>query len=130
MSLPVVIFPDVEALTLSHLRTVLPEFAGGVELPSDWTPTKGRVFVTVERNGGVTKWPVLDQAVLALYAYGADRAEALDRLSEVIGHIFAMPGAARGVARTYTIAGIQFTPDPLTDAPRWYASVGVAVRPK
>ncbi|MFK0290327.1 hypothetical protein ACIQU6_07570 [Streptomyces sp. NPDC090442] len=126
--LPVVIFPDVEALILNHLRDVIPAFEGGPEPPADF---KGRLpFAVVERNGGVKKRFALDQAVLAVYVYGADRASAHDRMQEVLAHIHAMPGGCLPVARTYEIAGIQYTPDPMTDEPRWYASVGVAVRPK
>ncbi|MFF2769823.1 hypothetical protein AN221_23710 [Streptomyces nanshensis] len=125
---PVVRFPDVEALTLHHLRKVIPGFQGGPDIPQDLASRLP--FTMVERNGGVTRWPALDQAVLALYVYGADRATAHDRLQEVLAHLHAMPGSAPLVSRTYTIAGAQFTPDPLTDGPRWYASVGVAVRPE
>lgn len=125
---PYVEFPDVEALVLSHLRTVIDGFEGGPDVPADLQ--ERYPFTVVERNGGVTRWPALDQAVLAIYVYGNDRASSSDRLRQVLAHLHAMPGGVPLVSRVYTIAGAQFTPDPITDKPRWYASLGVAVRPE
>jgi hypothetical protein len=123
------VFPDVEALTLNHLRGILPEgIRYGTEVPGDYDGAQP--FVMVRRIGGFIKWPALDMATLDVEVWASTRDVGHDLAQLVTSHLMHTRGTG-GVpfARVSTISGLVFMVDDLTELSRWVMTFQISVRP-
>lgn len=108
MTLPVVVFPDVELWTTEYLRTALADstvFVGNVDKS---TKTKR---VIVRRDGGPTLSPVTEAARLGVRVFAPTEQAATDLARLVQAHLSASPG--NGPVRRYRgLSGPSAVADP------------------
>jgi hypothetical protein len=105
VSLPVVVFPDVEAALVGYLDGVLDAGVG-----SEWPhPLEdGLPFVAVSRGGGavVTRF-VLEDVTVDIDVLAGSKAETHDLAQLVRAHVFAAEGTAQGGARIYRVDDVS-----------------------
>jgi len=139
MSLPVVIFPDVQRVVVEYLTDTLAErtepYVFGVKVGTVVERPRLPVAVTVERAGGVRTLPSVDNPRVELVVWhGTDEdAQLLAQLVRALLH--AMPGVVETttgpvtVTRVADFAGPFRSPDPQSDHPRVRLTVEVGVHP-
>lgn len=139
MSIPIVVFPDIELTVVAYLRSVLAErieaFVFGVKVGTIVERPRLPVAVTVERAGGVRTLPSVDNPRVELQVWhGTDRdAHALAQLVRALLH--SMPGVVDTpdgpvtVTRVVDFAGPFRSPDPQSNHPRFRFTVEVGVHP-
>lgn len=129
---------DVEALTIAYLEAdaaVAALVAAGdvaAELPGAFPPA-GRKFVQAFRASATdTANGHLERVVLQVNAYGSTKVEAFDVIAKTYRALLEMPDAghdAAVVTDTRRLTGPTWSPDPVTDAPRYTSSFAVTVHP-
>lgn len=127
------IYGDVEAVVISYLKS-RDETDGiqfGTQTPADLD--KRLPFVTLERIPGGFRGLVTDDARIDVESRGRTREEAHDTIQIVLGLL----GIIHQHEHTGMIiyrAGVEvspgWAPDPVTNQPRWIATVIVRNRPK
>jgi hypothetical protein len=129
--LPVVVFPDAEALVIDYLAGVLGSGVNvGAELPEDVQAAVPVVAVSLldidEVLDVVLEDPVLDVEVLA-----ADKASASDLARLVSAYMKALTGKQVPGALVYEVErqGLTWLPDDVTDLPRYVLTYRLRVRP-
>lgn len=134
MSLPVVVFPDAEALVVGYLADRLgPTVHVGTELPEDITQVvqelDGVVVVSLLDTADVLSFVLEDPAIeIGVLADGKAAAHDLGKL--VAAHMKAMPGVYPGaVVYRVTGAGFSWEPDEVTNLPQYVLAFELRVRP-
>lgn len=129
---------DVEALVIAHLGVDAELAALTVDVASETPagfPSDGAPFVQAFRATATTVDPGtghLERAVLQVNAYGASKAGAWDVMAETYRALLEAPSAAHAgavVTDVLRLSGPTWSPDPLTDAPRYTSSFAVTVHP-
>lgn len=126
MTLPAIIFPDVEQITCEYLTTLL-EVPCVTRIPTE----RPESFVIVRRIGGTRQTVVTDAAELILEAFAATDADAHDLAQLARAWTLAMAGTTQGTTAVYRvdeISGPENLPDPVSEQPRYTLAVQVAVR--
>jgi hypothetical protein len=139
MSLPVVVFPDVQLVVVDYLTDVLTDrlehYVFGVKVGTVVERPRLPVAVTVERAGGIRTLPSVDNPRVEIQVWhGTDEhAQLLAQLVRALLH--AMPGVVETstgpvtVTRVADFAGPFRSPDPLSNHPRVRLTVEVGVHP-
>jgi len=133
MSLPVVVFPDVELLLVDYLRDTLPDY-GEVDTvvrtrkPNEMPDTP---VIQVRRVGGIRQTVVSDfpRVDLLVWADTDKHAQDLTQLARAL--LLALPGTpglGAVVYRCDEFLGPTRYADPDSDQPRWLATIEVATR--
>lgn len=139
MTLPVVVFPDVQMVVVDYLTDVLADrtepYVFGVKVGTVVERPRLPVAVTVERAGGVRTLPSVDNPRVEIQVWhGTDQDAQLLALL-VRGLLHAMPGVVDTtdgpvtVTRVADFAGPFRSPDPLSNHPRVRLTVEVGVHP-
>lgn len=124
-----VLFPDVEALLCTWLRTHLPATATvGNKLPNP----RPAPFVLVQRHGGTRHTVVTDAAQIGLECWAVHDYEAHDLLQQCRWLLlYCLPGRildGHVVYRVDEMGGPSNLPDPTSVSPRWVAEFQVHIR--
>lgn len=127
MTRPVVVYPDVELLTVNYLRMMLDDVTVGTIKPS---PMPDGPVVVVRRTGGIPDTPVTDRARIDFSIFAATDKAAHDLAQLVRAHIRALPGVhlEGQVIRTAEFLGLAHFDDPVTDQPRYLTTQEIVVR--
>lgn len=126
------IFGDVEAVAIRYLkqRDEADHIQFGTQTPADLD--KRLPFVTLERIPGGARSLVTDDARIDVEARGKTREEAHDAIQIVLGLLEIMYQYAHEGMIVYR-ADIEVSPgwlpDPVTNQPRWIATVSIRNRP-
>jgi hypothetical protein len=135
MSLPVVVFPDAEALVIDYLADRLGSTVKvGAELPESIgeviAELDGVVVVSLLDTADVLDFVLKDPA-LEIGVLAADKAAASALARLVSAHMKAMPGAQTPGARVYTATeeGFSWEPDEPTGLPQYVVTVVLRFRP-
>lgn len=128
---PLVVFPDAEAVTIAHLRSVLDT---SVMVDSEWPEhlADSLPVVSVSRGGGATRLAaVTDEATLDIDVLAATKAEAHDLAQLVRAHLVATQGRVIPGARVYSVDDTSFIwlPDETTGIPRYVLVMSMLLRP-
>ncbi|MEU0940297.1 hypothetical protein [Embleya sp. NPDC005971] len=128
--LPVVVFPDIEALSISFLASRLPD----VHVTSEWPEDLAERLpvVAVSRLGGGTELRfVLQDGTIDIDCLAASKAAAHDLAQLVLAHMLTMPSADALDAIVYTVTddGLVWAPDPVTELPRYVLTCTLRFRP-
>ena len=133
---------DVEALLVAWLSAdaaVLALLAAPTdvspELPAGF-PSAGAAFVQTFRASATTVdtgTGHLERAVVQVNVYGSSREEAWDLAAQTYRAVLEAPGgdhAGAVVTNAVRITGPSWSPDPVTDAPRYALSFALTVHPR
>lgn len=126
-----ILFPDVTDLVVTEIRSRLVERGEAAQVGTRVPNPRPAKFVLVRRVGGPRLNLVADNATLTIEAWGSDEAEAQDLLQLARTFIYAMRGTVHSGVAIYRIgefAGPVNLPDPLSDQPRYTATMTVACR--
>lgn len=122
------LFPDVEALLCTWLRTELGDIPVGNKVPNP----RPDPFVLVQRHGGIRNTVVTDAAQVGLECWAVHDYEAHDLLQRCRALLlYRLPGQildGHTVYRVDEFAGPSNLPDPASVSPRWVAEFQVHVR--
>lgn len=127
---------DVEAVLLAFVAVDADVVALGAgvsaELPSDF-PGDGEAFAQVFRVGGndVANGYV-DRSLVQVNGYGSTRPEAFDVTRAAVRALMRATTATHSgavVSDVLRLSGPTWSPDPITDAPRYVVSLAVTVHP-
>lgn len=129
---PPVIFPDIEAITLTYLRGVIATGVGGwgTELPGDLDSRLP--FVMVSRVASGPQDDIFDLARIDIDVRSTNRETAHDLIQTVLGYLRVMHRYPHTGAIVYGVeveSAPGWNPDPITDQPRWIATVVIRNRP-
>lgn len=131
MSVPLVVFPDVEEAVTGYLPSVLDPLVGvGTRWPQELT--KSLPFVGVSRSGGATYLRlVLDEPTLDFDVLADSQPAAQDLAQQVRAHMHAADGLTLGAARISRVrdTSLIWLPDPVTGTPRYVLVMSMRVRP-
>lgn len=128
---------DVEALVVAALTVdaELGALAAGVasELPAGF-PSSGRSFVQLFRATATSVDPAtghVERAVLQTSFYGSSKGAAWDVTAAAYAALLELVGShpLGVVTDVVRLSGPSWSPDPMTDAPRYTASFAVTVHP-
>lgn len=127
------IYGDVEAAVLRWIRnrTEADGITFGTETPADLD--KRLPFVTVERIPGGVRTKVTDDARVDIESRGRTREEAHDAIQIVLALLEIMYQYGHEgmiIYRADIETGPGWLPDPVTNQPRWIATVSIRNRPK
>lgn len=128
--LPVVVFPDAEALTIDFLAGRLPDVRVTSEWPEDLA--ERLPLVAVSRLDGRTELRfVLQDATLDVDVLATTKAAAQDLAQLVLAHLLTMPSASTPGATVYSVTddALVWVPDPVTEIPRYVLTCTVRYRP-
>ncbi len=123
---PVVVFPDAAATAITHLNAVLTPSVFQT-IPA----TRPATFVTVVRTGGAELNVVVDDALLAVDCWASTHEAAHDLAQLARAHLLSLRGDTVNGVLVYRVndaGGPQLFPDPVSDQPRYRATVAMAVR--
>jgi hypothetical protein len=116
--------PDVEALAVAFLKTVVAPVKVATKVPS----TRPASCVRVYRTGGSAVNRILEEAQITVDAWAATEVEAFELASDcreaLLNKASQMP-LVRGASE---VGGLHFNPDPGTNTPRYRFTVGLMVR--
>jgi hypothetical protein len=116
--------PDVEALAISFLKTVVAPVKVATKVP-DPRPTE---FVRAYRTGGSALNRVLEEAQITVDSEAATAPAAFELASkcrEAFLNDYSRMPLVRGANE---VGGLYFSPDPDTNIPRYRFTVGLMVR--
>lgn len=128
-----VVFPDLAAVLLAHLRDEL-NLITGTRVPN---PRPAAPFVLARPVGGERITPMHEVTILAFECWAATPADADDLADTVRAAIYEMcpAGALSGrsidgvaISRVADVAGPAFVPDDLSDQPRATFTLRVQAR--
>lgn len=129
--LPIVTFPDIEAVICGILRTAMPGTTVDVQLPDDLQ--QQLPFVEVTRQGGSSALRfVLERPAVELQCYGPDKAGAHDTAQMARAALLAAAGTTTGGCTICTVNDLAFTwvPDPASlYLPRYSVTLQLLIRP-
>lgn len=130
MSLPVVVFPDVEQLVIDYLAERLDAVQVGSELPEDLASAAPVVAVSLLDAAEVLDF-VLEDAAVDVEVLAADKAAASDLARLVAALMKALPGTPLPGATVYRVErqGFTWVPDDVTELPRYVLTFELRVRP-
>jgi len=128
--LPVVVFPDAEALTIGFLVDRLT----AVRVTSEWPEDLAEhlPLVAVSRLDGRTELRfVLQDATLDVDVLASTKSAAQDLAQLVLAHLLTMPSASIPGATVYSVTddALVWVPDPVTEIPRYVLTCTVRYRP-
>lgn len=129
--LPIVTFPDIEAVTCAVLRTAMPGATVDVDLPDDLQQHLPFVQVTRQGGGSVLRF-VLERPAIELQCYGPDKATAHDTAQLARAVLLAAAGTVTGGCEICTVNDIALTwvPDPASlYLPRYSVTLQLLIRP-
>lgn len=128
---PAVVFPDIVALLITHLRTVEPE----LDYDINQRPPGDGPLIVMNRNGGVQKTLVSDEAYVDIDAWAPDAhdgvEQAHDAIQRVRSRIRSLTGSKLNDTPIYHVgelAGPARLPDPENERDRWNCSLAVSYR--
>lgn len=135
--MPVVVFPDAEAVVTGYLRDVLdPAVHVGTEWPQQLLDQLAGGVVSVSRGGGATRLRlVLDEPTIDIDVLAADKAAAHDIAQLVRGHMVAAEGRTIGGARIYRVDDVSLSwlpwlaDDATAPIPRYVLVMNLRIRP-
>lgn len=122
-----IIFPDAEAVVISHLKTVLPGTHISTKVP---TPRPARL-IKVTRVGGPKVRLNAESAMLVFECWEADTVKASDLARLAKAYVHAMAGenvAGNWVYKVTEVGGLAYNPDPESDYPRYQFTVSLDLR--
>jgi len=120
---------DAGVLALAAATDVSPELPAGF-------PSSGRPFVQAFRASATTVDDAtghLERAVVQVNVYGSSRENAWDLAAQTYRAVLEAPSAAHPagvVTNALRISGPSWSPDPITDAPRYTLSFALTVHPR
>lgn len=129
--LPIVTFPDIEAVVCGLLRTAMPGTTVDVEVPDDLQQALPFIEVTREGGGSVLQF-VLERPAIELQCYGADKASAHDTAQMARAQLVAARGTVQGGCEVCDVKDLAFTwvPDPASlYLPRYSVALQLLIRP-
>lgn len=113
-----VIFPDIEALLVAHLKPLVAPAPVVTRVPA----TRPAVFLKLTRVGGPRRDLITDRPMVVFEAWATDRAAASDLGRRAEAYVFALAqtehplGYVRAVGE---VGGLQWFPDPESGTPRF-----------
>ena len=119
---------DIVAVLIVWLRTQL---AVGKKVGAKVPDGPRGQFVLLRRVGGTWDRPVIDQASIAVEAWGATEAQAHDLCQEVRRLLHSRQGTAVSGVRIYVVeefSGPAYLPDPESEEPRFTMTLNVRHR--
>lgn len=127
---------DVEAVLVAHVAADADVVALGADsatdLPVDF-PSSGAPFAQVFRVGGTdVASGHVDRALVQVNAYGSSRGEAFDvarACARALVRAETTSFAGAVVTAVLRLSGPAWSPDPITNAPRYTTSFAVTVHP-
>jgi len=123
-----VLFPDIEELLCTWLRTELGDIPVGNKMPNP----RPDPFVLIQRHGGVRQTVVTDAAQVGLECWAGRDYEAHDLLQRCRALLlYRLPGQildGHTVYRVDEMGGPSNLPDPTSSMPRWVMELQVHVR--
>lgn len=128
--LPVIVFPDAEALVLDFLAGRLPDVRVTSEWPEDLA--ERLPLVAVSRLDGRTELRfVLQDATLDVDVLASTKSAAQDLAQLTLAHLLTMPSASIPGATVYSVTddALVWVPDPVTEIPRYVLTCTVRYRP-
>jgi hypothetical protein len=139
MTLPVVVFPDIQTVVVDYLTDVLANrtesYVFGVKVGTLVERPRLPVAVTVERAGGIRTLPSVDNPRVEIQVWHGNDQDA-HRLAQLVRALLhAMPGVVDTsdgpvtVTRVADFAGPFRSPDPISNHPRVRFTVEVGVHP-
>lgn len=124
-----VLFPDIEALLCTWLRTHLPET---VTVCNKLPNPRPDPCVLVQRHGGTRYTVVTDAAQIGLECWAGTDAAAHDLLQQCRALLlYRLPGQildGHTVYRVDEMGGPSNLPDPISSMPRWVMELQVHIR--
>lgn len=129
---------DVEAVVIAHLAADPALLALAVDVASETPagfPPAGAPFVQAFRATATSVDPAtghVERAVLQVNAYGASKAGAWDVIAQAYRALLEAPAGVHPgavVTEVVRLSGPTWSPDPVTDAPRYTSSFAVTVHP-
>ncbi|WP_166140845.1 hypothetical protein [Nocardioides ochotonae] len=121
-----IVFPDPEALLVTHLRDAL-----GVRVVTRVPNPRPDRFVRVVRVGGNRRNLVTDSAMVVVEAWAPDDVAASELARLARAYVGALEGETVGGAftrRVTEVAGPQNLPDPTSATPRYVFTVALDLR--
>lgn len=117
---------DIEVETIAYLKSQLGYTSVATRVPQ--TVPDG--FVKVNVTGGNRTNLVTDSALVTVQVWHKDETEAFDRCRRAFAALWEWPEHASGVRRPQSVGFPVYFPDPLTDKPRFQATVSLDFRPE
>lgn len=137
MTIPVVLFPDIQTVVVEYLQDALDErsegYVFGVKVGTVVERPRRPVAVVVERAGGIRTLPSVDQPRVELQVWHGTDGDAQLLALLVRSLLHAMPGVVETsvgdvvVTRVVDYAGPFRSPDPHSDHPRVRLTVEIGV---
>lgn len=117
---PTVLFPDVERLVVTHLRSALPAAVGvGITRRADRSGSVPVRFVAIRRDGGPTVDRVLTAALLAVRVWAEDDQSATE-LALFVQHSITRMAGVWPVTDVQDLSGPSSVPDDESGLPMRY----------
>jgi len=128
--LPVVVFPDAEALTIDFLAGRLPDVRVTSEWPENLAEHMPLVAVSLLDSGTELRF-VLRDATLDVDCLAETKSAAQDLAQLTLAHLLTMPSASIPGATVYSVTddALVWVPDPVTEIPRYVLTCTVRYRP-
>lgn len=126
--LPVVVYPDAEALVLDAIADELSVTKHSV-VPTDRDGTE--TFLACRRVGGPNRDVVVDDATLSIEAWAPTKAAAHDLIQQARGVLHSLVGSQLDGVPVYDVsefAGPAYLPDPDSSHPRYTLTASVSLR--
>lgn len=123
----VIVFPDVEGMAITYLKSVLANTHVSTKVPST-RPTR---FIKVQAVGGNKARLNADSTMLTFQCWEADTVKASELARLARAYIHAMPGTEVNgvwVYRVNDVGAPAFNPDPESDSPRYQFTVMIDVK--
>lgn len=127
MTQEVIVFPDAEAVVITHLKTQI----AGLQISTMVPKTRPKRFVKVTRVGGTKIRLNADSPMLTFECWEETTKKAHDLCQLVRAHLHAMAGhevAGEWVYRVQEVGGPAYFPDPTSDTPRYQITVMVDLK--
>ena len=122
----VLVFPDVEAVTVAYLKAQLTALDDTARVATYVPSPRPNRLVKVTRNGGAGDWPHTDRPLVVVQCWDTTTVAASTLASLVRGLLWALPSDTThgaDVRRVNDVGGLAFFPDPATSLPRYQVSV-------
>ncbi len=131
MTVETVVFPDVEAIVVAHLKQELAARGDTAAVSTGIPSSRPPRLVRIRRTGGAQRDAVTDlpQMLVECWDTRSDLASGLGRLVRSL--IQSLPwDATHGgrVRHVFEMGGLTYYPDPLSDSPRYQFLVQLNVR--
>lgn len=122
---------DVEALVHAFLTPAMSDLGEAVPVVTTLPKELATRFVQVVLDGGSRRDHVTDSAVITVRAWGSNKVDSRGLAGLAYAALIAWPTESDSpIRRTVSIGGPAWLPDPVTNRPRYQATVSLDLRPE